>query len=381
MPVRQSNAAVATSLKNRGLDEAIHAIPVAWFRPVPGGVLARLSRVGGRSAGRRSFWLSSRPDGTGLRACSSPSSHCIGRCCSSMKSRTEPGGTCPASPWRGTRWWAYRYWSPRSCTRASIQTITVKAATRTEADPEYLPFGRRSPALIVGAVFASLLAPVALAVRFGILAPLSWASPAVRRLVATRYSALVINHRYQRRAPIAVAGRVQEAAACLWLWASAALWWSGWLPTTAVWCWASASAAVSAINAVRTLGCAPLRSGLGRSLDDRAVARFVHDCHGCRADRQARRHLPRTCCAGRVALSRTAPLDSRDSVPQPGARAPRDRGHVAIRCPVPRNGRAGLRAAVTRPRAPVSQALALIAQRNKVPSLRAALTASPGNSG
>src|SRR6185503_16796590 len=33
----------------------------------------------------------------------------------------------------------------------------------TDADPEYVPFGRRSPALIVGAVLASLLAPVALA--------------------------------------------------------------------------------------------------------------------------------------------------------------------------------------------------------------------------
>ena len=48
----------------------------------------------------------------------------------------------------------------------------------TEADPEYMPFGRRPPVLIFGAALASLLAPVALAVRFGMLAPLSWAIPA-----------------------------------------------------------------------------------------------------------------------------------------------------------------------------------------------------------
>ena len=49
----------------------------------------------------------------------------------------------------------------------------------TEADPEYVPFGRRPPALIVGSALVSLLAPVALALRFGILAPLSWAIPGV----------------------------------------------------------------------------------------------------------------------------------------------------------------------------------------------------------
>ncbi len=32
----------------------------------------------------------------------------------------------------------------------------------TDADPEYLPFGRRSPALIIGSTLASLLAPLAL---------------------------------------------------------------------------------------------------------------------------------------------------------------------------------------------------------------------------
>src|SRR6185503_4646644 len=123
----------------------------------------------------------------------------------------------------------------------------------TEADPEYLPFGRRSPALMIGSALASLLAPLALVVRFGVLAPLGWALPAVRRVTAERWSALVINPRYVRRAPIGRAGRAEEAAACVVLWLFIGLWWSGRIPASALWCWAAVSAAVSGINAIRTL--------------------------------------------------------------------------------------------------------------------------------
>jgi fatty acid desaturase len=123
----------------------------------------------------------------------------------------------------------------------------------TGADPEYVPFGRRPPALIVGSVLVSWLAPVALALRFGILAPLSWAIPALRRPVVERCSALCINHRYVRQAPLAFAARVQEAAACAAFWTAVGLWWTGRLPAGALSCWFIASAAVSGINAVRTL--------------------------------------------------------------------------------------------------------------------------------
>src|SRR5207302_528848 len=100
---------------------------------------------------------------------------------------------------------------------------------------------------------ASLLAPVALALRFGVLAPLTWAIPALRRPVAERYSALVVNLRYVRRVPLDLAARVQEAAACAVFWTAAALWWAGVLPVAAVVCWFVASAVVSGVNAVRTL--------------------------------------------------------------------------------------------------------------------------------
>jgi fatty acid desaturase len=123
----------------------------------------------------------------------------------------------------------------------------------TETDPEYMPFGRRPPFLIVGSTLASLLAPVALAVRFGFLAPLSWAIPALRRRVAERCSALAINYRYVRRVPLELAARVQEAAAFAVVWTAVGLWWIGLLPVAALSCWLIATAAVSGINAVRTL--------------------------------------------------------------------------------------------------------------------------------
>jgi fatty acid desaturase len=123
----------------------------------------------------------------------------------------------------------------------------------TQADPEYVPFGRRPPILIAGCALAALVAPAVFAVRFGILAPLSWVVPALRRPIVERCSSLVINHRYIRRGPIDLAGRVQETAAFAVVWASVGLWWVGVVPPAAFFCWFVAAGTASGINAVRTL--------------------------------------------------------------------------------------------------------------------------------
>lgn len=123
----------------------------------------------------------------------------------------------------------------------------------TEADPEYVPFGHRSPALMAGYVIASLLAPLLFVLRFALLAPLSWIVPPLRRFVRAHGSALVINHLYVRQAPIPLAGRVQEAAACALCWTSAALLWTGRLPPAVLFGWAGVSALASGVNAARTL--------------------------------------------------------------------------------------------------------------------------------
>jgi fatty acid desaturase len=123
----------------------------------------------------------------------------------------------------------------------------------TEADPEYLPFGHRSRILIGGYVVASLFAPLLFVLRFAVLAPLSWIVPPLGRFVREHVSALVINHRYVRQAPIPFAGRAQEAAACALCWAAAWLFWTGRLPLPVFFAWAGVSAIASGINAARTL--------------------------------------------------------------------------------------------------------------------------------
>jgi len=123
----------------------------------------------------------------------------------------------------------------------------------TPADPEYLPYGRRRPALIVFSVLASILFPVFAVVRFGVIAPLSWIVPALGTVIRERFSALVINTRYVRTAPIGWDGRTQEAAACAFVWVAAWLWLTGRLPGAAIVCWAAAMSLASLVNAVRTL--------------------------------------------------------------------------------------------------------------------------------
>lgn len=123
----------------------------------------------------------------------------------------------------------------------------------TPADPEYVPFGRRPPAVIASYAVASLALPLMLAVRFGLLAPLSWIVPPLRRVTLARVSALVINPQYVRHAPIGRAGLMQEAAAAAVVWTAIALWRADVLPAAAFGCWLAVTAVASAVNAVRTL--------------------------------------------------------------------------------------------------------------------------------
>jgi fatty acid desaturase len=123
----------------------------------------------------------------------------------------------------------------------------------TPEDPEYVPFGRRSPILLAVYMVASLFASAIFAFRFAILAPLGWLIPPVGRFVDDRCSALVINHAYVRRAPIDAAGRAQEIGAFAVCWLSAILWWRGVLPASLFVCYAAVTGVASAINSARTL--------------------------------------------------------------------------------------------------------------------------------
>ncbi len=71
----------------------------------------------------------------------------------------------------------------------------------TDQDPEYLPLARLKPATLALFFIASALAPVALLLRFAVLAPLSAVIPPLRREVVARASALSINPAFRRAAP------------------------------------------------------------------------------------------------------------------------------------------------------------------------------------
>ena len=123
----------------------------------------------------------------------------------------------------------------------------------TEADPEYVPFGRRRPALIVGSVLGVVARPR----RAG--AAIRDSGPAVVG-DTRRCAGRLWNGARRSASTIATFGmcrsrraRVQEIAACAVFWTTVGLWWTGRLPAGAFLCWFIASAAVSGINAVRTL--------------------------------------------------------------------------------------------------------------------------------
>ncbi len=89
----------------------------------------------------------------------------------------------------------------------------------TVEDPEYLPLALMKPYTVPLFVLIAALAPIALLLRFAVLAPLSAIIPALRTVVVERYSGLQINPSFRRRAPEGEAKRnwlAMEVAASIW---------------------------------------------------------------------------------------------------------------------------------------------------------------------
>jgi fatty acid desaturase len=89
----------------------------------------------------------------------------------------------------------------------------------TAEDPEYLPLARMKPWTVPFFVVVSALAPIALLFRYAVFAPVSLFIPPLRTLVVERYSGLVINPDFRRRAPEGELRRnwiIQETAASIW---------------------------------------------------------------------------------------------------------------------------------------------------------------------
>ncbi|MFZ4690372.1 MAG: fatty acid desaturase family protein [Polymorphobacter sp.] len=71
----------------------------------------------------------------------------------------------------------------------------------TIEDPEYLPLALMGPSKLALFVVVAVLAPVALLLRYGVLAPLSLVFPPLRTMLVERYSSLTINPDFKRRPP------------------------------------------------------------------------------------------------------------------------------------------------------------------------------------
>lgn len=126
----------------------------------------------------------------------------------------------------------------------------------TDQDPEYLPLALMKPWTLPVFILVSLLAPVALLFRNAVLAPLSLVVPALRKTVVERYSGLVINPTFRRRAAEGEARRnwmVQEVAASLWSIALLACVFTGFIPLAAFVTFLVIAAGVAVLNQVRTL--------------------------------------------------------------------------------------------------------------------------------
>ena len=125
----------------------------------------------------------------------------------------------------------------------------------TARDPEYLPLNRFSPGKLALFVLVSLLAPLGVILRSGVLVPLSFVIPSLRRLVRTRLSALVINPDFVREDNDKVRPDwlAQEIACWLWCWGVTAATIAGWLPVRAVLTGLAIFSLATLVNQMRTL--------------------------------------------------------------------------------------------------------------------------------
>jgi len=126
----------------------------------------------------------------------------------------------------------------------------------TAEDPEYLPLALMKPWTLPLFVVASLLAPIALLVRFAVLTPLSLLSPKLRRIVVERYSGLQINPAFRRRPPegaFRTQWYWQEGATSAWAIALLSMVATGVVPLRAFVIFLVVAAGVAVLNQVRTL--------------------------------------------------------------------------------------------------------------------------------
>lgn len=131
-----------------------------------------------------------------------------------------------------------------------------RAIFGTDKDPEYQPIGKWSKLEVVLSVLPLLFVPGLVVVRWGLLGPISYLIPPLRRFVVHYMSTLVINPTYKRRVPEGRMARrwmIEEAGAALTVWSVVFAMWSGVIGTSWIVEWYLISSLILMFNHVRTL--------------------------------------------------------------------------------------------------------------------------------
>jgi fatty acid desaturase len=128
----------------------------------------------------------------------------------------------------------------------------------TANDAEYLPLARMAPREIVGILAAVPLLPLFGPLRFGVLTPLSWFVPPLRRYVYTNLSTLKLDVEYRGRPPASPAERrawMLQEAGCLLIFLAAVIGVTlGWIPWPLIAQWYATYLGIAALNTLRLLG-------------------------------------------------------------------------------------------------------------------------------
>jgi len=124
----------------------------------------------------------------------------------------------------------------------------------TIEDPEYMPLALMKPWSLPAFVLVAALAPVALVLRWGILAPLGLVIPPLRRFAWERFSTLAINPEFRRRPPEDKERSwylFQQTGASIWaIFLMTTPFWLGWKPLLVA---MIITGAVAVFNQLRTL--------------------------------------------------------------------------------------------------------------------------------
>jgi fatty acid desaturase len=126
----------------------------------------------------------------------------------------------------------------------------------TELDPEYEPVAAWSPLRILASFLVMPILPPVLALRWGVMGPVSRLVPGARPFVVQHLSTLVINARYRRAAPVRDDARrwlLEETVGAVYFWVAVAALASGAVGLHWLALWYAVTVCILILNHARTL--------------------------------------------------------------------------------------------------------------------------------